>query len=266
MYDRFNRNINYLRISVTDRCNLRCIYCMPEGGIDLLARKDILSFEEIAEVVKTGVRLGIKKVRLTGGEPLVRKDIAELVSMLGKIEGIEELTMTTNGILLSKYASDLKQAGLNRVNISLDSVSAEQYSEITRGGKLEDVYAGIQAAREAGLLPIKINVVKVDGFTDKQYIEIKKFAAEEGLQLRFINQMNLKKGTFSRVEGGEGGNCVACNRLRLTADGFIKPCLFSNQSYSIKEHGVEDAFLLALNAKPFKGTMNSSGSFYNIGG
>ncbi len=266
MYDSYNRHISYLRVSVTDRCNLRCIYCMPEEGISLVNRRDILNFEEIAEVVRTGVRLGIKKVRLTGGEPLVRKGIVELVSMLDAIDGIDEITMTTNGILLSKYARELKQAGLKRVNISLDSVSPLHYKEITRGGKLEHVYAGIQAARDAGLSPIKINVVKIDGTSQQEYDEIRRLAANEKLQVRFISQMNLKKGEFSRVEGGDGGNCVACNRLRLTADGFIKPCLFSNQSYSIKEHGIEEAFLLALKAKPFKGTLNTNGSFYNIGG
>ncbi|MFW6289380.1 MAG: GTP 3',8-cyclase MoaA [Mariniphaga sp.] len=266
MYDRYNRHISYLRVSVTDRCNLRCTYCMPEEGIHLIHKKDILSFEEITRVVKAGTRLGIKKVRLTGGEPLVRKGIVDLVSMLAAIEGIEELTMTTNGILLSKYARELKKAGLDRVNISLDSVSPLQYKEITRGGKLEEVYAGILAARKAGLSPVKINVVKLDGTSEYQYDNIKKFAADEQLQVRFITQMNLKAGKFSRVEGGEGGNCKICNRLRLTANGYIKPCLFSNQSYSIKEHGVEEAFLLALHAKPYKGTINTDGSFYSIGG
>ena len=266
MYDRYKRNITYLRVSVTDRCNLRCVYCMPEEGIRLLDKQNILSFEEIADVVKTGVRLGITKVRLTGGEPLVRKGIVDLVSMLQTISGMEELTMTTNGVLLAKYAHSLKQAGLKRINISLDSVSPVQYKEITRGGKLEDVYAGIQAARVAGLFPIKLNVVRLNGQFNQQYHQIKRFAANEGLQIRFITQMNLEKGEFSRVEGGQGGNCIVCNRLRLTADGFIKPCLFSNKSYSIKEFGIGEAFLLALQKKPLRGTLNTSDDFYNIGG
>lgn len=266
MYDRYNRHISYLRVSVTDRCNLRCVYCMPEEGVRLAKRSEILRFEDIAEVVETGVRMGITKVRLTGGEPLVRKGICELVSLLSGIRGVEELAMTTNGVLLSRYAHELKKAGLQRVNISLDSVSPETYKEITRGGKLEDVYAGIQAARDAGLSPIKLNVVKLNGSSPGQYDDLMRFAADEGLQLRFISQMNLKTGKFSRVEGGEGGNCVLCNRLRLTADGFIKPCLFSNQSYSIREYGIEEAFLQALKTKPLKGTSNTNGSFYNIGG
>src|SRR6056297_366642 len=147
MLDRYNRNITYLRISVTDRCNLRCIYCMPEDGVRLLPKKEILSLEEIAEVVKVGAELGIKKVRLTGGEPLVRKGIVNLVQMLQRIEGIEEISMTTNGILLPKFAEPLKKAGLNRVNISLDSVSPNQYERITRGGNLKLVLEGIRAAK-----------------------------------------------------------------------------------------------------------------------
>lgn len=266
MFDRYNRNITYLRISVTDRCNLRCIYCMPEGGIDLLKRDELLSLEEIADVVKVGAELGIKKVRLTGGEPLVRKGIVELVERMNRIEGIEEITMTTNGVLLSRFAGDLKKAGLRRVNISLDSVSPGQYKEITRGGELEDVFAGIQAAKRAGLTPVKLNMVKLSSGDNQQTEQIKKFAADEGLQLRFITQMDLRTGEFSQVEGGDGGNCVICNRLRLTANGMIKPCLFSNKEFSIKEHGVKEAFLLALNAKPKKGVLNSKSSFYNIGG
>lgn len=266
MFDRFNRNITYLRISVTDRCNLRCTYCMPADGIQLLQKENILTLEEIAEVVKTGAELGIKKVRLTGGEPLVRKGIAELVALIHQIDGIEEITMTTNGILLSKYASQLKEAGLNRINISLDSVSPEKFMQITRGGNLNHVFEGIQAAKAAGLVPIKINVVRLNSECDQDIDTIKKFAAGEGLKVRFISQMDLKTGRFSQVEGGEGGNCTLCNRLRLTANGMIKPCLFSNREYNIREFGIREAFMLALNSKPKRGVINSQNSFYNIGG
>lgn len=266
MFDRYNRNITYLRISVTDRCNLRCVYCMPADGIQLLKKEEILSLEEIAEVVKVGAELGIKKVRLTGGEPLVRKGAVDLVAMLTQIEGIEEVAMTTNGVLLSRYAEDLKKAGLSRVNISLDSVSHEKYAEITRGGNLEEVFAGIRAAKKAGLTPIKINAVKLKNGDNGQIDAIRKFTEDEGLRLRLITQMDLRTGEFSQVEGGEGGNCSICNRLRLTANGMIKPCLFSNKEYNIKEHGIKEAFLLALNAKPKEGAVNSKGSFYNIGG
>ncbi len=265
MHDRFNRNISYLRISVTDRCNLRCMYCMPEGGVQFLGKEEILSLEEIAEVVKVGAGLGLKKIRLTGGEPLVRKGIVELVEMINRISGIEEITMTTNGILLPAFADKLKKAGLKRVNISLDSVSPEHYEKITRGGKLQKVIQGIRAAKEAGLEPIKINVVKLN--SDRQDLQaIKDFAAAEGVRVRFITQMDLRTGAFEQVEGGEGGNCLICNRLRLLANGTIKPCLFSNKGYNVKKFGIEQAFLKALNAKPEKGAVNQIGSFYNIGG
>ncbi len=266
MYDKYNRHITYLRISVTDRCNLRCTYCMPMGGVHLLPKGEILTLEEIAGVVKTGAELGLKKIRLTGGEPLVRQGIVDLVEMINRVDGIEEITMTTNGVLLARYAEDLKKAGLKRINISLDSVAPEQYKEITRGGNLEDVFAGIRAAKMAGLTPIKINVVKLSDRNGQEIDSIKKFASEEGLQVRFITQMDLKTGEFSQVEGGDGGNCAICNRLRLTANGMIKPCLFSNREFSIKEHGTKEAFLLALNAKPKRGAVNSHGNFYNIGG
>jgi GTP 3',8-cyclase len=186
--------------------------------------------------------------------------------MISQIDQLEEITMTTNGVLLPQFAGRLKKAGLKRVNISLDSVSDEQYSEITGGGSLKDVLEGIQAARIAGLTPIKINVV-VPGNSHGGHVgAIKKFAAEEGLEVRFISQMDLKTGGFSQVEGGDGGNCLICNRLRLTANGMVKPCLFSNREFSIKKYGTREAFLLALKAKPQKGIMNSSNNFYNIGG
>lgn len=266
MLDRFNRNITYLRISVTDRCNLRCVYCMPEGGVQLLKKDEILSLEEIAEVVKVGAKLGIKKIRLTGGEPLVRKGIVDLVEMINRIDGIEEITMTTNGALLSKFAKPLKEAGLDRINISLDSVTPDEYERITRGGSLTNVFEGISAAKAAGLTPIKINVVKLNDESNQQTDLIKKFAADEGLQVRFITQMDLRTGEFTQVEGGDGGNCAICNRLRLMANGMIKSCLFSNKEYSIKENGIKNAFLMALNKKPKKGVINKQNSFYNIGG
>ncbi|MDP3434876.1 MAG: radical SAM protein, partial [Bacteroidota bacterium] len=212
MFDRFNRQINYLRISVTDRCNLRCTYCMPEEGIRLLNHADILSFEEITEFANLAVANGITKVRLTGGEPLVRKDIVKLVAMLAAINGLEDLSMTTNGILLSEHAVDLKKAGLNRINISLDTVNPEQYCQITRNGELTKVLEGIDAARDAGLEPIKINCVLL-GQPDDESRKLKQFCEDRGLSLRFIHQMNLKTGEFSTVEGGEGGNCKKCNRV-----------------------------------------------------
>jgi GTP 3',8-cyclase len=265
MFDRFNRPINYLRISVTDRCNLRCTYCMPEEGIELLKHTDILSFEEIADFTRMAVTNGITKVRLTGGEPLVRKNIIELVSMLASIDGLEDLSMTTNGVLLSDYACDLKKAGLNRINISLDTVNPESYCDITRNGKLAEVLQGIESAMIAGLGPIKINCVLL-GQPDDETRKLKQFCESHGLSLRFIHQMNLKTGEFSKVEGGEGGNCKKCNRIRLLANGDIKPCLFSDLAYNIRKLGHQEALNLTIGNKPLSGTYNQSGEFYNIGG
>ncbi len=265
MFDRYKRKINYLRISVTDRCNLRCTYCMPEEGIRLLDHADILSFEEIADFTRMAVANGITKVRLTGGEPLVRKNIVELVSMLAAIDGLEDLSMTTNGILLSEHAVDLKKAGLNRINVSLDTVNPEQYCQITRNGELTKVLEGIDAARDAGLEPIKINCVLL-GEPDDETQKLKQFCEDRGLSLRFIHQMNLKTGEFSTVEGGEGGNCSKCNRVRLLANGDIKPCLFSDLAYNIRKLGHQEALNLTIGNKPRSGTYNQSGEFYNIGG
>jgi cyclic pyranopterin phosphate synthase len=267
MLDRFNRNISYLRISVTDRCNLRCSYCMPEEGIALIDKKEILSLEEIVEVVRTGAsKFGIRKIRFTGGEPLVRSGIVELVKEVSSIEGIEETAMTTNGILLAEYASALKKAGLKRVNVSLDTLSSVKFSEITRGGKVERVKEGIAAARSAGLTPVKINVVKTEQTDLKELEALEDYCRDNDLRIRYIRQMNLKTGTFSKVEGGSGGNCAICNRLRLMSNGNIKPCLFSNHTFNIREEGIEKAFQLALGHKPKKGEANSNHDFYNIGG
>lgn len=265
MFDRYKRKINYLRISVTDRCNLRCTYCMPEEGIRLLDHADILSFEEIADFTRMAVANGITKVRLTGGEPLVRKNIVELVAMLAAIDGLEDLSMTTNGILLSEHAVDLKKAGLNRINISLDTVNPDKFCQITRNGELTKVLEGIDAARDAGLEPIKINCVLL-GEPDDETQKLKQFCENRGLSLRFIHQMNLKTGEFSTVEGGEGGNCSKCNRVRLLANGDIKPCLFSDLAYNIRKLGHQEALNLTIGNKPRSGTYNQSGEFYNIGG
>lgn len=266
MYDRFNRKINYLRISVTDRCNLRCVYCMPVEGIKLLRHEDILRFDEIVEVTQTAVDMGVNKIRITGGEPLVRKGIVDLVKMLAEIPGIKDLAMTTNGTLLHKFARPLAEAGLLRVNISLDTLNPEKYNSITRVGKLEDALRGIQAAKDAGLTPIKINCVVRENSEEPDARLVKKFAEDHGLQVRFIPQMNLETGEFGVVEGGEGGNCRKCNRLRLTSDGKIMPCLFSELGYDVRKLGAKKAINLALGNKPRSGTVNKVSQFSNIGG
>jgi len=266
MLDKFNRQIDYLRISVTDRCNLRCIYCMPEEGIKLIDHNEILSFEEITEFAKCAVEQGITKVRITGGEPLTRKGIVNLVGMLSAIEGINDLSMTTNAILLKKYAGELKQAGLMRVNISLDTIDPEKYNKITRGGNIQEVFDGIEAAIKAGLSPIKINCVIKKSVDEPEALAVKKYCDENGLTARFIFEMDIEKGEFGIVHGGSGGDCASCNRLRLTSNGFLKPCLFSDICVNIRKTNYRDAVQIALEQKPECGLKSTSHKFYNIGG
>jgi len=266
MYDRFNRNINYLRISVTDRCNLRCTYCMPECGVDLIRHKEILSFEEILEVVKVSVGIGIDKIRITGGEPLVRKGIVELVKMIAGVPGIKDLAMTTNGTMLDKFAIPLKKAGLHRVNISLDTLDPVKYTSITRVGEIQQVLSGINAAKDADLNPIKINCVIKESPMEKDARMVAAFCKENDLEVRFIKEMDLEEGVFSRVIGGDGGHCKSCNRLRLTANGKVKPCLFSDLEFDVRELGAEQAILRSIGRKPQSGTENKINKFSNIGG
>ncbi len=253
MKDRYGRTIDYLRVSVTDRCNLRCQYCMPADGVPLLPRREILKFEEIVEVVRVAVELGVTKVRLTGGEPLVRRGVVGLVRMLAEIDGILDLAMTTNGILLAEHADALAEAGLQRVNVSLDAVRPERYAEITRGGDVRCVFAGTEAARRAGLAPIKLNCVVRDSSSEPDALEVARYARESGLQARFIHLMDPEAGTFSVVEGGSGGDCPRCNRLRLSSTGLVKPCLLSDLAFSVREMGAEAALQRAVLEKPAAG-------------
>jgi GTP 3',8-cyclase len=266
VYDRFNRDLDYLRISVTDRCNLRCRYCMPEEGIKLLSHNDILTFDEITGFVKASVARGIKKVRLTGGEPLVRRGIVTLVSMLSAIDGIRDLSMTTNGVLLGQFAKDLKKAGLHRVNISLDTVDPVKFEYISRNASLTDVFNGIDAALNAGLMPVKINCVVKGSASEPDAAAVAEYCMKNGLEIRYIRQMDLVNGHFYVVDGGTGGDCSICNRLRLTSNGKLKPCLFNDLEFDIRELGFEKALDLAVEHKPACGTNNRTGSFYNIGG
>lgn len=266
MFDLYNRKISYLRISVTDRCNLRCRYCMPEEGVRLLQHDDILTFEEIVDVVRVAVDLGINKIRLTGGEPLLRKGIVDLVSLIAGVRGVIDLAMTTNGILLRELAGALKLAGLMRVNVSLDTLDSDKFTRLTRGGQIKDVLEGIRAAQSAGLNPVKINCVVFKSSEEEDARQVKEFAVREGLEVRYICQMNLETGEFGIVEGGEGGNCSICNRLRLTANGMVKPCLFSEQEFPVRQLGSQAALMQAMNSKPRQGCSNRTGSFYNIGG
>ena len=265
MLDSFQRPITYLRVSVTDKCDLRCVYCMPAEGVQTLRHEDVLSFEEIVEVVRAAVSLGVAKVRLTGGEPLVRRGIVALVAMLSEIAGIQDLAMTTNGQRLAACARDLAEAGLRRVNISVDTLDPVRYSEITRGGDLRKVIDGIHAAREAGLTPIKLNCVIRDSIDEEDARSLAEFGRTEGLEVRYIRRMNLAAGLFHQVLGGTGGDCVHCNRLRLSCDGYLRPCLFSDLRFDVRKLGAIRAIQEAVRAKPERGDTCAT-AFNIIGG
>lgn len=265
MLDRYNRRIHYLRISVTDLCNMRCVYCMPPEGVKKAHHVEILSFEEIEEVVRVAVRLGVDKVRLTGGEPLVRRDIIKLIRMLAAIEGISDFAMTTNGALLAGVATELRKAGIMRLNISLDTLDPDRYRLLTRGGELASVLNGIREAKKAGFSRMKLNcVVKVSpDEPDAKAVGI--FAKEQHIGVQYIRQMDTATGRFWRVIGGSGGHCEQCNRLRLSSSGLIYPCLFSDLSFSVRELGAERALRSAVDGKPVSG-QKSKNQFYAIGG
>ena len=266
MFDKFDRKINYLRISVTDRCNLRCVYCMPEEGIKLISHDEILRFDEITNVVKEAVSLGVNKIRITGGEPLVRKGIVDLVKMISAIDGIQDFGMTTNGNLLEQFALPLANAGLQRINISLDTVNPQKYKSITRFGDINMVFKGVQAAKIAGLSPIKINCVVKESEMELEAQEVAAYCERNGLKIRYIREMDLEKGTFWQVKGGDGGNCSSCNRLRLSSNGKIMPCLFNDLQYDVRKLGARKALELATGNKPLSGTISKLNKFSNIGG
>lgn len=239
---------------------------MPAGGVALLAHDEVLSFEEIAGVVAAAAGMGITKVRLTGGEPLVRKGIADLVSMIAPIDGITDLGLTTNGILLADHAQELADAGLGRINVSVDSMNPHRYKEMTRGGDIEDVIAGIDAAQKAGLLPVKLNCVVGEYSTDSDIASVREFGMQRGFQVRAIRMMDFKSGSFSVVEGGSGGDCVNCNRLRLSSDGNIRPCLFSDISLDVRKLGASKAIREAVIKKPQCGGPCEHDWMHGIGG
>ncbi|TCS84527.1 GTP 3',8-cyclase MoaA [Tepidibacillus fermentans] len=302
LIDRFGRKHDYLRISVTDRCNLRCVYCMPPEGVKFMPHSELLTYEDIEKVVKVAAKLGIRKLRITGGEPLVRKDLEVLIAKLSRIEGIKDIALTTNAIFLAQKAQALKDAGLTRVNISLDSLRPDRFKEITRGGQLEKVLDGIDAAFRVGFQPIKINTVLMRGFNDDEIGDFLRMTIDQPVQVRFIEYMpighaddNWKNGYLSlnfvqekakelgfeleesegvfgngpsenfRIKGAKGSIgfihpvsdhfCSNCNRLRLTSDGNIKPCLYWEDELNVKpylndEEGLKQIFYRALAIKP----------------
>jgi cyclic pyranopterin phosphate synthase len=199
MFDKFDREINYLRVSITDRCNLHCSYCRPKEGISLKGHDDILRYEEIIRIVSMAVKLGLIKVRITGGEPLVRRGFIEFIAELKKIKGLQDISLTTNGILLEEYAQGIFDAGIHRINISLDSLNKKKYFHITNGGNLDAVLQGIAQAEEIGFSPIKINAVAIKGFNDDEVLAFAKLAADKPFQVRFIELMPM--GQSNRDHG-----------------------------------------------------------------
>ncbi len=311
--DSFNRPISYLRISVTDRCNMRCMYCMPPEGVPSRSHEEILRYEEIELIVRAAASLGISKVRLTGGEPLVRLGFVELVRMLARIPGIDDLAMTTNGTLLARHAAELAEAGLKRVNVSLDTLKPERFRQITRQGDLVTVFEGIAAAREAGLVPLKVNTVVVRGLNDDEVVDFARLTLEDDWHVRFIELMPLGANTAwagdgyvsidevrRRIEDAVGelmpakvgiGNgparyyrlpgalgtigfispisehfCYQCNRLRLTADGRLRPCLLSDYEIDLRtplRQGVgltevRELLIRSIGAKPERHHLDES--------
>ena len=190
LFDTYHRRINYMRISVTDRCNMRCIYCTA-GSVPNLSHDDILRYKEIQRIVQAAVGLGVKSLRITGGEPLVRPDLSALVELLSRVEGISDISLTTNGALLDKYAVELKEAGLKRVNISLDSFKADRFKYITGTDKLKDVLRGIEAAKKAGMDPVKINMVVLKGINDDEIVDFARMSLSEGWHVRYIEYLSL---------------------------------------------------------------------------
>ena len=268
MFDTYNRRINYLRISVTDRCNLRCTYCMPEAGIGLKSHADILPYEKIVLIAAAAAKMGIDKIRLTGGEPLVRKNIVFLVRELKGVPGVSEVSMTSNGTLLDLLAEELKQAGLDRLNISLDTLDAGKYRQITRNGDIEKVFAGIHAASRAGFRATKINMVLIPGFNGSEVEAMKKFCRENGLHLQRIHHYSLyDHETVKKELAAERPlSCHACNRLRLTADGKLKPCLFSDREFAVDFAAIPASLARAVQAKPRHGVACRNRENWQIGG
>ncbi|HPF19733.1 MAG TPA: GTP 3',8-cyclase MoaA [Syntrophomonas sp.] len=326
MQDGYGREINYLRISVTDRCNLRCQYCMPETGINHVGHEDILSLEEISRIVRVAASIGIRKVRLTGGEPLVRRNLSQLVHYIHEIKEIDDIALTTNGVLFAALGDELKTAGLNRINFSLDSLVAEKFRFITRSGNLPIVLQGIEKALDLGLHPIKINTVLIKGFNDDEIMDFVALALKYPLHVRFIEFMpigdllfwrpdrlmtsheirqRIEKeyvleetykvpgsgpASYYKIQGGLGSIgfispmsnhfCARCNRLRMTADGKLRACLYEQGETDLRDalkrssddEELRQLFLATLRSKPQRHHMQSGWGddnrrkMYQIGG
>ena len=265
MLDKFNREISYMRISVTDKCNLRCVYCMPEEGVELKRHEELISFENIIKVVESAVKIGFKKFRLTGGEPLVRNGIVDLVKMMKNVEGVEIIGMTTNGVTLDKFAKPLKEAGLTSVNISMDTLIPERYAKMTRIGDIKYVLRGIEVAIEAKF-PIKINTVVTNETTDQEIQDLRDFCDRKGLTLQLINHYDLTANKKQKYIFDRPPKCALCNRIRLLADGTLKPCLHSDQEIKVDWDNVEKSLIEAVNDKTEAGGVCLNRSTIEIGG
>jgi len=265
MFDSFGRNVHYLRVSVTDRCNLRCVYCMPAEGVPFVPHERILSLERIAQVVQAAASLGFDKVRLTGGEPLVRKGLPALVSMIAAVSGIKTIAMTTNATLLAPVASDLARRGLSSVNISLDTLDPDLYAAITRGGSVHDAIAGVRAARAAGL-PVKLNVVIGPAGDPEGPSSIREFAASEGCLVQTIRQYRLDEVKFDDERYDRPSPCGLCDRIRLLATGELKPCLHGDTTFPIDWSDIASSIRACVESKPACGSHASSHVVSAIGG
>ncbi len=300
MQDQYGRTITYMRLSVTDLCNLRCRYCMPEEGVEKLTHPEMLTEDEMVDAVQAAADLGITKIRITGGEPLVKKNILSICQRIGQIEGIGEMAITTNGTLLPKLAVPLRESGVDRINISLDTLDPGKYAHMTRRGHFEEAWAGVMAALEAGFEKVKLNAVLIGGFNDDEIEAMVDLTRQYPLDMRFIelmpmlrddefgqsahipgdevlrrvpdlkalNEETLMSGQVARMYQLPGALghvglinplshtfCSACNRIRLTADGKLKPCLHSSQEISLKGldvDGMREKVREAILAKPQK--------------
>jgi cyclic pyranopterin phosphate synthase len=241
---------------------------MPAEGVALKQHAEILSYEQIAAIAREAVALGVTKIRLTGGEPLVRRNIESLVQTIAAIPGLEEVTMTTNGIRLPSLAPALKEAGLGRVNISVDSLDPEHYRTITRGGDLEAALRGVDAAVDAGLTPVKINMVILPDTPDSDIEAMRAYCEVRGLALQKITQFSLedRDDLDTRIETERPPRCASCNRIRLTADGILRPCLFSNEGVPVNFDDIRGSLLQAVGIKPEAGTQCTDRAMVAIGG
>ena len=301
LLDNNHRTINYLRLSITDRCNLRCIYCMPEKGIRFIPHSEILTYEEMLHIIRLCVQKGIRKVRITGGEPLVRKRFIGFLERLSKVKGLEEITLTTNGVLLKRFAADIRNVGICRINVSLDSLRPERFFRITGRDCFESVWDGIETAEHVGFDPIKINVVAIKGVNDDEILDFADLTFKKPYHIRFIelmpvgeshiwhperfmsidriyrliqsfgDLMPVKSDAYDgpaqkyKIKGAEGeigligalSNhfCSMCNRLRLTAEGNLRGCLFSDREIDLKtplRQGKKDDFLTRIIERAIK--------------